>query len=133
MWLTGLHGRLGGDVVGIPCGTHNRGRARTLMQCGWEEALFEAGWLPPHTQPVTHLEASDTWRRVLVVEVALMSHLRVPTWGSGPGHCGSEWFLRVTRPPLTSHLPWVYPVLPHRSHSPSGVGTSARLLLRPLN
>lgn len=62
------------------------------------------------------------------MDVALVSHLsRAFHLGSGSGHCGSARFLRVTRPPLTSHLPLFYPLLSCRSHSPSDVG--ARLLL----
>lgn len=62
-----------------------------------------------------------------MLDVALVSSTGAFHLGSGSGHCGSERFLRVNRPPLTSHLPLFYPLLPRRSHSPSGVVTAASL------
>lgn len=61
--------------------------------------------------------------------IALMSHpLRAFRPGSKSGHWGSEQFIRMTKLPLTCHLPWFYPLLPGRSHSPSAVGAPANVL-----
>ena len=43
---------------------------KTCSMAGRRHSSRLAGWFPPpHTQPVTHLEVSDIWKRVLAMEV----------------------------------------------------------------